>query len=98
MDIDANKDGKVTLIEGIAFAQGFMSATVADTLRVVSAVSSALVLALTLWQAMHPAVAVPVPTTGPVPVPALPDAPHDTDAPAPAASDTDAPKAVGGGS
>lgn len=98
MSIDTNNDGKVDLVEGIAFVQGFMSATVADTLRVVSAVSSALVLALTLWNAMHPAQAVPVPTTVPVPVPALPDAPHDTDAPAPAATDTDAPKAIGGAS
>ena len=100
MSIDTNNDGKIDLIEGVAFVQGFMSATVADTLRVVSAVSSALVLALTLWNAMHPAAAVPVPTTGPVPVPALPDAPvaapSDTDAPAHAA-DTDAPKAAGGG-
>ncbi len=96
MDLDTNKDGRVDLIEGVAFVQGFMSATVADVLRVVSAVSSALVLAATLWNAMHPAAAADVPTTAPAPIPALPDAPtHDTDARA----DTDAAKApVGGGS
>lgn len=86
MDLDTNKDGKVDLIEGIAFVQGFMSATVADTLRVATAVSSVLVLALTLWNATHPAAAVAIPTTGPVPVPALPDAPVAPEAPA----DTDA--------
>lgn len=102
MSIDTNNDGKIDLVEGIAFVQGFMSATVADTLRVVSAVSSALVLALTLWNATHPTAAVAIPTTGPVPVPALPDAPvaasTDTDAPTHAAADTDAVKAAGGGS
>jgi len=93
VSIDTNNDGKIDLVDGIAFVQGFMSATVADTLRIVSAVSSALVLALTLWNVTHPAAAVPVPTTGPVPVPALPDAPKapatatDTDAPPPAPVD-----------
>ena len=87
MSADTNKDGKVDLIEGIAYVQGFLSATASDVLRIVGAVSSALVLALTLWNATHPAAAVPVPTTGPVPVPALPDAP----APVPPPTDTDAP-------
>ena len=94
MSIDTNKDGSLSADEIVTAAQGFLTAAVSDVLRVIAATSSALVLALTLWQAMHPAVVAPVPTTGPVPVPALPDAPHDTDAPAPAASDTDAVKAT----
>lgn len=97
MDLDTNKDGKVSLIEGVAFAQGFMSAVVADALRVITAASSVLVLAATLWNAMHPAQPVPVPTPPAAPV----AAPADTDAPPPAPADTDAPKApqapAGGG-
>ena len=94
MDIDTNKDGKVDLVEGLAFAQGFMSAMVADALRVITAASSVLVLAATLWNAIHPAQPVPVPAPPAAPV----AAPADTDAPAPAHADTDAPKAAGGGS
>lgn len=98
MAIDTNEDGKVDLVEGLAFAQGFMSAMVADALRVITAASSVLVLAATLWNAMHPAQAVPVPVQPPSPPAAPVAAPADTDAPAPAAADTDAPKAAGGGS
>lgn len=94
MSIDTNKDGTLSADEIVTAAQGFLTAAVSDVLRVIAATSSALVLALTLWQAMHPAVVAPVPTTGPVPVPALPDAPHDTDATLPAATDTDAVKAT----
>ena len=94
MDLDTNKDGKVDLVEGIAFVQGFMSATVADTLRVVSAVSGVLVLALTLWNAMHPAQAVPVPVVAAAHPAAPASVPLDTDAPPPAPADTDAPKAA----
>ena len=98
MDIDTNKDGKVDLVEGLAFAQGFLSAATADALRIVSAVSSALVLAATLWNAMHPAQAVPVPVVAAAPPAAPASVPLDTDAPVPAAADTDAVKAAGGGS
>ena len=98
MDIDTNKDGKVDLVEGLAFAQGFMSAMVADALRVITAASSVLVLAATLWNAMHPAQAVPVPVPPSAPPAAPVSAPPDTDAPPPAAVDTDAAKGVGGGS
>jgi len=106
MDIDTNKDGKVSLDEAATAVAGFMSAATADVLRILTAASSVLVLAATLWNAAHPAAPIAVPTTGPVPVPALPDAPvaspADTDAPAPAPADTDAVKAAqapaGGGS
>ena len=98
MDIDTNKDGKVDLVEGLAFAQGFMSAMVADALRVITAASSVLVLAATLWNAMHPAQAVPVPVAASAPPAAPVAAPSDTDAPTPAAADTDAVKAAVGGS
>ena len=66
MSIDTNKDGSLSADEIVTAAQGFLTTAVSDVLRVIAATSSALVLALTLWQAMHPAVVAPVPTTGPL--------------------------------
>lgn len=94
MDIDTNNDGKVTLIEGIAFAQGFLSATFKDVNRLLQTALLIAGTAAALWNATHPTQAVPVPAPIATPV----AAPAPADAPAPAASDTDAPKAVGGGS
>lgn len=99
---DSDNDGKADLMGLVIAAPSMMSAATNDILRVIAAFSAALGLALTLWNTMHPAAAVPVPTTGPVTVPALPDAPKapeppaDTDAPTPAPVDAVAP--VGGAS
>ena len=60
MDLDANKDGKVTLIEGVAFAQGFLSATFKDVNRLLQTALLIAGTAAALWNATHPAQAVPV--------------------------------------
>ena len=92
---DSDNDCKADALGVLIAAPSMMSAMVNDVLRIIAATSSALLLALTLWNATHPAAAVTVPTTGPVPIPALPDAPK-TPAP-PADTDTPSSATVGGG-
>jgi len=101
MSIDTNKDGTTDAGEILTAVQGFLSATFKDANRLLQTALLVLTTAATLWTMTHPAAAVPVPTTGPVPVPALPDAPKasepstDTDAPPPAPVDAvTAPDAV----
>lgn len=95
MDIDTNKDGRVDMVEGLAFAQGFLSAATADVMRILTLAVGALTLAASLWNATHPTQAVPVPAAPPPASAPLPP-PADTDAPTPVPVDAVAP--VGGAS
>lgn len=98
MDLDTNKDGKVDLVEGIAFVQGFLSATTNDVLNIIKAIGSVVTAFGIVWAMIHgmPSNVAYIPTASPpapAPVVAPTPAPADTDAP----KDTDAPVAPSGG-